>query len=329
MKTTRKGFIDVQVNGWMGASFTEPGLTVARVREITLELLARGTLAYCPTVVTGDPAVYKDNLRVLAEAMKDPVIGPHLLGIHLEGPFISPEAGAVGAHPKAFVQNPDVLAFEQYQQWADNAIRILTLAPERPGAEALIRCAVKQGVVVSMGHHMASDADLERAVKAGASLCTHVGNGCPNMIPRHENPLWWQLACDAVAGLFITDGHHLPGDFIKVALRAKTPDRFIVTSDASPLAGMPPGRYTAFAGLEVVINEAGRIYSEQSQGLGGSHATMMDCMNHLAGLDLLDEKGLWQVGFDNPARLLNITPNQLKSIQGPDVRFEDGRFALA
>jgi N-acetylglucosamine-6-phosphate deacetylase len=329
MTTTRKGFIDVQNNGWMGTSFTEPGLTLARVRDITLDLLSRGTLAYCPTVITGDPAVYKDNLRVLAEAMKDPEIGPHLLGIHLEGPFISTEPGAVGAHPKAYVQNPDVRAFEQYQQWAGGGIRILTLAPERPGADALIRCAVKQGVVVSIGHHLASDPEMELAVKAGASLSTHLGNGCPNMIPRHENPLWWQLACDALSGLFITDGHHLPADFIKVALRAKTLDRFIVTSDVSPLAGMPPGRYNVFAGLTVVIGENRKIYSEQSQSLAGSHATMMECMNYLAGLALLDEKGLWQVGYDNPARLLNLDPKRLKSLKGPDVRFEDGRFVLA
>jgi N-acetylglucosamine-6-phosphate deacetylase len=176
---------------------------------------------------------------------------------------------------------------------------------------------------------MASNPDLDRAVQAGASLCTHVGNGCPNMIHRHNNPLWWQLANDAVSGLFITDGHHLPADFIKVALRAKTPDRFIVTSDASPLAGMPPGRYSAFAGLTVVIDDSGKIYSEQTQSLGGSHATMMECMNHLAGLALLDEKGLWQVGFDNPARLLNIAPKRLQSIKGPDIRFEDGRFVRA
>ncbi len=329
MKTTRKGFIDVQFNGWMGTDFTAPGLTLARVREITLELLSRGTLAYCPTVITGDPEVYKDNLRVLAEAMKDPEIGPHLLGIHLEGPFLSPEPGAVGAHPKAYIQDPDVRAFEQYQQWAGGGIRILTLAPERPHAEALIRVAVKNNVIVSLGHHLAADAELDRAVQAGATLCTHVGNGCPNLIHRHDNALWWQLASDAVSGLFITDGHHLPDDLIKVALRAKTPARFIVTSDASCLAGMPPGRYTVFCGLPVIISETGRIYSEQSQSLAGSHATMMECMNYLASLNLLDEKGLWQVGYDNPARLLNLDPKRLAALKGPEVRFEDSRFVLA
>jgi N-acetylglucosamine-6-phosphate deacetylase len=325
---TYNGFIDVQNNGWMGADFTAPGLTVARVREVTLELLDKGTLAYCPTVITGDPAVYRENLRVIADAMKDPVAGPHILGIHLEGPFISTEPGAVGAHPKQFVQAPDVNAFRQYQEWAGGAIRILTLAPERPGADALIRYAASNGVVVSIGHHLASDTELEAAVRAGARLCTHVGNGCPNMIHRHDNPLWWQLACDDLSGLFITDGHHLPADLIKVALRAKTPARFIVTSDASSLAGMPAGRYTIFNGLPVVVGDNGKIYSEQSQSLAGSHATMFECMNHLAGLNLLDEQGLYQVGFENPARLLKADPKALAKLKGPAIRFQDGRFVL-
>ncbi len=323
------GFIDVQNNGWMGTDFTSPGLTLARVREVTLELLERGTLAYCPTVITGDPAIYRENLRILADAMKDPVAGPHILGIHLEGPFISTEPGAVGAHPKNFVQPPDVNTFRQYQEWAGGNIRILTLAPELPGAEALIRYASSSGVIVSIGHHLASDAAMEKAVLAGASLCTHVGNGCPNLIHRHENALWWQLAADAVSGLFITDGHHLPDDLIKVALRAKTPGRFIVTSDASSLAGMPPGRYTIFNGLPVVVDETGKVYSEKSQSLAGSHATLLECMNHLAGLNLLDEAGLRQVGFDNPARLLKLDPKDLLKLKGPAVRFESGRFTLA
>lgn len=325
----RRGFIDVQFNGWMGTDFSAPGLTVERMRAITRDLVARGTLAYCPTVVTGDPAVYQTNFGVIADAMQDPECGPHILGIHLEGPFISPEPGAVGAHPKAFVQAPDVQVFRQFQEWARGAIRILTLAPERPGAEALIRYAAQSGVLVSIGHHLASDAEMARAVRDGARLCTHVGNGIPNLIHRHDNPLWWQLADDSVSGLFITDGHHLPDDLIAVAFRAKTPDRFIVISDASCLAGMPPGRYTIFNGLSVVVDETGKIYSEQSQSLAGSHATMLDCMNHLASLGRLTEKELWQVGFDNPLRLLGIDPARFRKVKAPAVVFENGRFTLA
>lgn len=321
-----KGFVDLQVNGWMGIDFTRKGLSLDDVRRVTRDMVARGTVAYCPTVITGSQEDYRGNLRVLAEAMKDPELGPRLPGIHLEGPFISPEAGAVGAHPRRFVVGPDTAAFDRFQEWAGGGIRILTLAPELPGAEALIRHAVRQGVAVSLGHHMAGRSDMERAVSAGATLCTHVGNGLPNLIHRHDNPLWWEMACDEVSGLFITDGHHLPADLIKVGLRAKTPARFMVTSDASPLAGMPEGNYKIFGGTAVTVSGTGRISSEATGGLAGSHSTMIECMNHLASLNLLSESDLWRVGFENQARVLGKSPDSWAELPGPDVRFENRRF---
>jgi len=113
-----------------------------------------------------------------------------------------------------------------------------------------------------------------------------------------------------------------------VALRAKTPARFIVTSDASPLAGLPPGHYESF-GLPVILDERGKIFSEKSQSLAGSSACMLDCMNHLARLQLLSESELWQVGFENPARLLGLDPTSLLArFRGPFVRFVAGQFIL-
>lgn len=321
-----RGFVDVQNNGWMGTDFNDDALTVERVLEITRDLRDRGTVGYLPTIVTGDPAVYEKCFGVVVDAMGDGELGGHILGIHLEGPFISPEPGAVGAHPKQWVTDPSVDAFKQFQEWADGNIRILTLAPERPGAMELIRYAADSGVVVSMGHHLAENDVMRAALDAGASLHTHVGNGIPNMIHRHQNPLWLTLARDDLSGLFITDGHHLPPELITVALRAKGTDRFIVISDASPLAGMPVGDYEIFGGLPVTIDETGLIYSKESQSLAGSHAVMLECMNHLASLDLLSEDELWKVGFENPVRLVGRDPAEFETLDGPDVRFENGRF---
>ena len=325
MKT---GFVDLQVNGWMGLDFSAPGLTVAQVLGVTRDLRDRGTIAYCPTVITTELPVYEANLQVIRRAMDDRDLGRHLLGIHLEGPFISPEAGAVGAHPARHVREPDPATLDRLLDWASGKVRLLTLAPERPGALDLIRRAVARGVFVSLGHHLAKDADLDAAVDAGATLCTHIGNGLPNEIHRHRNPLWWALADDRVAGMFITDGHHLPAPLIKTAFRAKTPKRFIVTSDASSLAGMPPGRYTIFGGLPVVVEPSGRIYSEQSRSLAGSHATMIECMNHLASLGLLTEAQLRQVGRTNPLKAIGLGPAALARLTGPAVRYAKGRFVV-
>lgn len=324
----RQGLIDVQVNGWMGICFTDAALTLEDVRKVTRDLLNQGTLAYCPTVVTGSEETYERCFAVLAEAMDDPEIGPHLLGIHLEGPFISTQPGAYGAHQPEFIQAPSVETFTRFQQWANGHITLLTLAPEREGAEELIRAAVAQGVVVSVGHHLADKAAMTMAVEAGARFLTHVANGIPNEIPRHHNPIWLSLAEDRLWGGFITDGHHLPPDLIKVALRAKTPDRFVVVSDAAALGGMPPGVYTAF-GKTVEIEPSGRISSPQSQSLAGSHSTMLECMNYLASLSLLDEAGLWQVGYENPLRLLGKDPAAYEAVPGPGVEYAEGRFHLS
>jgi N-acetylglucosamine-6-phosphate deacetylase len=323
------GFVDIQNNGWMGTDFSEGSLTVERVKEITRDLVARGTIGYCPTVITSPTEVCKHTLSTIAEAMLDPGVGGHILGIHIEGPFISPEPGARGAHPLDCVLDPDIETFDRLQEWAQGNIKIMTVAPERPGCVELIRHAVNQGVAVSMGHHLADDDQMQAAVDAGATLCTHVGNGIPNQIDRHHNPLWWTFACDDISGLFITDGHHLPADLIKVALRSKGVERFIVTSDASPLAGMPPGHYKIFGDLPVAIDETGLIYSEESQSLAGSHSTMLECMNHLASLNLLSEAELLQVGVTNPLRVLGMKPEDISHPQGSELRFEDNEYKLS
>ena len=323
----KHGFIDLQLNGWRGIGFTDPGLTLAEVRKVTLDLLAQGTLAYCPTVVTGPESVYQENLAVLAEALADPEIGPHLLGIHLEAPFLSTQPGAYGAHMPEYILPPSIKTFERYQKWAKGHIKLLTLAPERPGAIELIRELTAQGVVVSIGHHLADKATVEQAVAAGARFCTHIGNGLPNEIHRHKNPIWVTLAEDRLWGGFITDGHHLPAELIKVALRAKTPARFVVTSDVAPLGGLPPGTYQAM-GKTVVIEPSGRISCAETQGLFGSHASMLGCMNFLASLQLLSEEELWQVGYTNPLLVLGKEPAALDDLPGPVMEFRDGSFCI-
>lgn len=323
-----QGFIDLQLNGYKNIDFSSPQLTLDQVRTATRELVKAGTLAYCPTLVTGPMDHYRHALSVFADAMRDPELASHLLGIHLEGPFISPLEGARGAHPPEHIVPPSIAAYDKFQEWAEGHIAILTLAPEIEGALPLIRHAVKHGTLISVGHHLADDTVLEQAVAAGARACTHLGNGMPNLINRHQNPLWWELACDDLTGMFITDGHHLPADFIKVALRAKTLDRFIVVSDASHLAGLLPGTYE-FHGVKVVLAPSGRIGFADTPYLAGASATMFQCMNHLASLRLLSEAELWRVGFKNPLRWLGRKPDALAAIADPTVTFNDGQFVLS
>lgn len=295
------GWVDLQVNGYMGVNFSAPGLTVEDVRLVTRELVSRGTAAYCPTLVTSALEDYASTLPVLARAMREPDLSPHLLGIHLEGPFLSPMAS--GAHPPQHLRAPDVGLFDQWQAAAQGFIRLLTVAPELPGAETLIAHAASQGAVVSLGHHVADGATIARAVRAGARACTHLGNGIPNTLPRHPNPLWCQLADNKLVGMFITDGHHLSGDFVTVAWRAKGSDGFIVTSDVAPIAGLPPGDYETW-GMAVVSEPGGRIALRAGGSLAGSSATMADCMRWLRGVVPLSDADALRVGRTNALRLL-------------------------
>ncbi len=304
-----RGWIDLQVNGFMGIDFSLPDLTLDKVRQMTAELVSRGTSAYCPTLITCDPAIYERNLPILAQAMREPDLGEHIAGLHMEGPFLG--TASRGAHPAQWLAAPDARLFDTWQRLAKGGIKILTLAPEVDGASELIRHVTSQGVIVSLGHHLADDESIERAVEAGATLCTHLGNGIVNTLPRHPNPIWTQLANDSLNAMFIADGHHVPPAFLRVAWRAKGRDRFIVTSDAAAIAGLPVGEYF-YMGQPVAIEASGRIIVKNgapstSATLAGSSSTMADCMKHLASLGDWTPDDLIQVGRRNPARLLGYS----------------------
>src|SRR5262245_42703257 len=113
-----KGFVDLQVNGFLGIDFSAPGLDLGQVRRAVFALRERGTVAFCPTVITAPMEVYEQNLPVLAKAMSEPDLYPHLLGIHLEGPFISPRDGARGAHPARHVQLPSIPTYDRLLELA-------------------------------------------------------------------------------------------------------------------------------------------------------------------------------------------------------------------
>jgi len=300
-RTGGVGYVDLQVNGYLGVDFSSPDLTVDGVRQVTEALVARGTDAYCPTIVTVPLATYRAVLPVLAAAMAEPDLRPHLLGIHIEGPFITPEAR--GAHQQSLIRKADAALFDRWQDLAEGHIRMLTLAPEQEGASKLIRHAVRRGVVVSLGHHLADKTSIDRAVDAGAACCTHLGNGIPNVLPRHPNPIWTQLADDRLTGMFITDGHHLPPEFVQVALRAKGLRRTIITSDAASVAGLPPGEYDAM-GDRVVLEKSGRLAMKHSASLAGSSATLAECVEWLRSWSGLNEQELTQIARTNPLRLL-------------------------
>ena len=267
-----------------------------------------------PTVVTSSPKVYRHNLPLIANVLRQEEFAGRMLGIHLEGPFISPADGARGAHDERWVRHADIEYLRQLLDWAEGQVRLLTVAAGIDGIKEIIECAIGEGVTVSLGHQMADSAAIDRAAAAGARALTHLGNGVPAVLDRHNNPIWAGLANDDFFAMIITDGHHLPDSVIKTFIRAKALEKIIITSDASPIAGMPPGRYETLNNA-VVLDESGRLYNPQTGYMVGSSATMLDCMNYLASLRMPTVEQLVRVGFDNPLKLIGVDASAIRPMR--------------
>ena len=176
---------------------------------------------------------------------------------------------------------------------------MMTLAPERHEAIAFIEKAVASGVVIAIGHTAADRPVLREAAGAGATLSTHLGNGIVSPLPRHPNPIWEQAAIDALHASFIADGHHVDPSTLRVLVRAKGLDHTILVSDASPLAGLPPGNYGNWA-----VHPSGKIVVAGTPYLAGSNQALDVGINHLIRATDLSIEEAFQTVTTNPARLL-------------------------
>jgi len=318
------GLIDLQVNGYKGVDFSGKDLTEGDLVRACRELLTAGTAAFLPTLITSPVELYERNLPILASVIAREEFRGRVLGIHLEGPFISPQDGARGAHTERWVRKPDIALLDKFIEWAEGTVRLLTIAADQEGAAELSRHASDRGIAVSLGHHMANDRDLARLVAHGAKALTHLGNGAPSMLDRHHNPVWEGLANDSLAAMIIADGHHLPPSLLKTIIRAKGPERCIVVSDASPLAGMPPGEYDSM-GARACLEEDGKLYNPATGYMAGSSATILTCANHLASLGIVLPADLVRMCYYNPLRLIGFSPSQIEVDAGLHFDVKLGR----
>jgi len=251
-----------------------------------------------------------------------------VLGIHLEGPFISDQPGAVGCHQKQHVRAPTVEFFQQLLVWAEGTVKLLTLAAEYPGAEAVTRFAVSHGITVSLGHQTASDADIKRLASCGATMLTHLGNGAPSPIHRHLNPIWSGLAEKRLCAGVITDGYHLPPQVIASMYRAKGARSMVIVSDVAAVAGLPPGIYPCM-GKEVRVCDDGSVREVDGPRLAGSGSTMLMCLNHMAQLGLCSLQELEMLVFYNPLRMIHVDPAAIRTVVPRQlVTLTNGQFCV-
>lgn len=297
--------IDIQVNGFAGFDLNVATVTSEDVSAMIRALWRVGTGFLCPTVVTGSFEGISNSLRAVLKACEaDSLVVHSVLGIHLEGPYISSEDGPRGAHPLEHVRKPDWDEFQRWQDIAEGQITIVTLAPEKKGAIPFIEKLVANGIVVALGHTDASADDIQAAIDAGARLSTHLGNGAHAFIRRHPNYIWEQLGADELWASLIVDGHHLPPTVAKSMMRAKTLDRCLLVSDAVALAGMKPGVYQ-FAGKSVELTAERCVRLVGTEYLAGSAIELARGIENsvrFAGISLEEAVSLATL---QPMRLLN------------------------
>ncbi|WP_028549647.1 N-acetylglucosamine-6-phosphate deacetylase [Paenibacillus sp. UNC451MF] len=326
------GLVDLQINGYFGSDFNTIPIAEGSVERATRELWKEGVTSYYPTVITNGDEEIEQALKSIAAACEgDPASHAGVAGIHLEGPFISPEDGPRGAHDKSYAKAPSWPLFQRWQEAAQGRIKIITLSPEWPGSIEFIENCVDQGVTVSIGHTSASAEQIEAAVKAGARMSTHLGNGAHLMLPRHPNYIWEQLSQDALTACIIADGFHLPESVLKVILRTKG-ERALLVSDAVYLSGMAPGMYDNHIGGRVVLTPEGRLHLAENPGLlAGSVQLLPWGISHLVKCGMAALEEAWDMASVRPSAFMKLPSQNGLAVGSPAdlVLFEQKNHSIA
>ena len=269
------GLFDLQVNGFAGVDFQQNDLNALDLSRAVRALKSRCTDRILLTLITDriDRLCAKLQ-RIERFRLRNPIIAATVVGYHVEGPYLLARRGFSGAHDARLMGPPKIHEFEQLWDASGGNIRLITIAPELTGSAEFIRHVVARGVRVAIGHSNADDCSIDEAISAGLSLCTHLGNGVPQQLHRHDNVIQRLLARDELYAAFIPDGIHLPPFVLRNLVRAKPIDRVLFTTDCMSAAGAPPGRYrlgslVTQVGKDGIVRQPG-----ESQYFAGSSLTM-------------------------------------------------------
>ena len=296
-------YFDVQINGYVGVDFNDPGTSVEQVELAARTMQSHGVVTAFPTVITASEQTMTGCVaNLLAAIQAGGAAGQVFRGIHLEGPFLSPESGYIGAHPKQHASPANLDLLKRLHEATEGFLRLVTLAPEVDQAGALTRYCVAQGVHVAAGHTNASLQELEVCMEQGLDLFTHFGNGCPPLLPRHDNILLRALAKRSqLRFTVIADGFHVPSLLFRHLLDWMPADRMAVVSDAISAAGLGPGEYP-LGGRTVHVGADKAARDVSGDHFVGSAATMQDADHWLSTSLSLDDTQRQALLYDNAAK---------------------------
>jgi N-acetylglucosamine-6-phosphate deacetylase len=305
MKTNRPGYFDLQVNGFAGVDFNADDLDTDALHAACAALAAGGVEGILATIITDHVEIMERRLMRLAQLRgRDALASRLIAGVHIEGPFINERKGYRGAHPVDAIRSADVDGMARLLAAADGLTRLVTLAPERDPGLRVTRMLAGQGIVVAAGHTDAGLDDLRAALDVGLTMVTHLGYGCPPVMPRHDNIIQRTLSlADRLWLCFIADGVHIPFFALRNYLHVTGYEQAIVVTDAIAAAGLGPGSYRL--GRRTVEVGADLVARADAHGtLAGSTGTMARSERNLREVLGLPEAVTQALLVDNPRRAI-------------------------
>jgi len=321
------GYFDLQINGYAGVDFNADHLTPEQLHHVCEALLVDGVTDILATIITEDVDKMAARLsRIVALRESDAMVRKVIRGFHIEGPFINASPGFVGAHPADAARDGDTGVMQRLLDAAEGLTRIVTLAPEVRGAAVVTRHLADAGVIVAAGHTDASLVQLRRVMDAGLSMVTHLGNGCPMRMDRHDNILQRVLHLAREGELwvsFIADGMHVPWFALSNYMSCVPADRTEIVSDAMAAAGSAVGGGTFTLGRMVVtVNGEAAATNHDASHLAGSATTLGDMADMLRHRMKLTEQQITQIMVTNPRRLLGM---ERPAVASPSVALPEHR----
>jgi N-acetylglucosamine-6-phosphate deacetylase len=308
------GFIDLHIHGAAGSD-TMDG-TEEALRTITTTLPQEGTTSFLTTTITAPKKSIEHAVRNVARYIKtsNPPGEAEILGIHLEGPFIS--TNRAGAQPTPYIIEPDITLFDQWQRAAHGFIRLVTLAPELPGGIEFVKHLKIQGVVASIGHSDAVYEEVIQAIQAGATHGTHLFNGMRGIHHREPGAVGALLMHDEIKTEIIVDGIHVSPEMVRFAYRNKGTEGIILITDAMRAKCMPPGVYE-LGGQKVSVNESKAVLADGT--LAGSMLKMNEAIQNMQTYTQCTLRDIVQMASWNPASQLGMLDRKGSLKKGKDA----------
>lgn len=296
---------DVQVNGYAGVDFQQDNLTAEDLLRAARALREAGCGKFLLTLITDDWANLTARLRhLVAVRVQSTELQSAIAGWHIEGPFLSDQSGFHGAHDPALMLDPTPERIRELRTLTGHDPLLLTLAPERPGAITAIRLAASLGIKISLGHTNASAQTLSQAAQAGATMFTHLANGCPRELDRHDNILWRVFETPGLTPSLIPDQIHVSPALFHLIHRARN-GKVFYTTDAMAAAGAPPGRYP-FGKMALEVGADQIVRQPGKANFAGSALRPVDGVLRAARMLNCPWQEAWTRFSEAPARLMGL-----------------------